>query len=264
MTNFLETILARKREEVAFRSTATPIHQLEGRPAFHAPTISLSAALKGKGLAIIAEIKKASPSKGILRDPFDHREIAQQYVAGGAHALSVLTDKDAFLGDVRYLEEVSTLVSLPLLRKDFILDSYQLYESKSYGADAVLLIAAALDPQHLADLLHEAEELGLECLVEVHNEKEIASLDGIRISLFGINNRNLMTFEIDIETSFRLKGLLPPDAVVVSESGITSVDEVKQLARHGIHAVLIGELFMRSADPGKALREFLREGEGLW
>jgi indole-3-glycerol phosphate synthase len=259
MNDFLETILIRKREEVEAERKITRIEELRERPLFTAPKRSLASVLDGEGLAVIAEIKKASPSKGVIRKSFEHKQIARQYAEGGARALSVLTDDRFFQGKLSYLEEVRELLTVPLLRKDFIIDSYQLYESKAYGADAVLLIAAALDPKHLSELLSEATELGLECLVEVHSEKEISSLSGINIPIIGVNNRNLSTFETDLATSVRLKSLLPKDAITVSESGINSAADLKLLASHGYDAVLIGEMLMKSDDPGSTLRRLILE-----
>ncbi|HEY6952525.1 MAG TPA: indole-3-glycerol phosphate synthase TrpC [Bacteroidota bacterium] len=254
MMNFLDTILSRKREEISEGKKAMSLSQLRDRPFFSLPNRSLAAALRHNGLAIIAEIKKASPSKGVLRVQFDHKQIARQFVDAGAKALSILTDEEFFQGHRWYLEDLRQSVPIPLLRKDFIIDSYQLYESKAFGADAVLLIAAALDPGNLAELLHEAEEIGLECLVEVHSEKEIDALAGINAHLFGVNNRNLSTFETDLNISVGLRNRLPATAVAVSESGINSVDDLRLLADHGYDAVLIGETLMKSEDPGDALR----------
>ncbi len=257
MTNFLETILARKREEVALRKKAIPVNRLKERPAFSRPVRSLHAALTAKKPAIIAEIKRASPSKGIIRQDFNHRTIARQYVEGGATALSVLTEKEFFRGDLTFLDDLSPVTPVPILRKDFIIDSYQLTESKAHGADAVLLIAAALDRKVLNDLHTEARALGLECLVEVHSEEDVAALDGAPVGIVGINNRDLATFEIDLGTTSRLAGHIPPSAIVVSESGITTPEDVKRLAAQHLHSVLIGELFMKSPDPGAALKDFL-------
>jgi indole-3-glycerol phosphate synthase len=259
MKDFLNTILARKREEVKAAKESTSIGRLRERPMFSVARRSLSAALNIKGLAVIAEVKKASPSKGVIRESFDHKLIANEYVQGGANALSVLTDEHFFQGKRSYLEELRQIVSVPLLRKDFIIDSYQLIESKAYGADAILLIAAALEPQQLKELHSECNELGLECLVEVHSEKELSSISGIHVRLIGVNNRNLSTFETDLGTSMRLRPLLPSDAITVSESGINSADDLKSLADHGYHAVLIGEMLMKSEEPGKTLKRLISE-----
>ena len=259
MSDFLETILTHKREEIRLEQRRSTLERLRERPLFFEPRRSLVSALRVNGISVIAEIKKASPSKGVIRPSLDHTQIARQYADGGASALSILTDVRFFQGKLSFVEDIRSVVSLPLLRKDFIIDSYQLYESKSYGADAVLLIAAALDPNHLCELHDEASELGLECLVEVHSEQEIASLAGINVRLIGVNNRNLSTFETDLSTSIRLRTLLPKNAIAVSESGINTAGDLKSLAGHGYDAVLIGETLMKSDDPGRALRVLLDE-----
>ena len=259
MKDFLNTILARKREEVKVAKEQTSIGQLRDRPMFSVARRSLSAALNIKGLAVIAEVKKASPTKGVIRESFDHTFIANEYAQGGANALSVLTDEKFFQGNRSYLEDIRRIVSIPLLRKDFIIDSYQLIESRAYGADAILLIAAALEPPQLKELHSECIEFGLECLVEVHSEEELSSVSGINVRLIGVNNRNLSTFETDLGTSMRLRPLLPPDAISISESGINSADDMKSLADCGYHAVLIGEMLMKSEEPGKTLKHLISE-----
>ncbi|MFN0156935.1 MAG: indole-3-glycerol phosphate synthase TrpC [Bacteroidota bacterium] len=255
--NFLETILAHKREEITARKKTILRSQLEDMPKYGYERHSLQAALSGKELAIIAEIKKASPSKDVIRQDFDPLEIARAYLHGGASALSVLTDERFFQGNLEFIDRMRHFVPIPILRKDFILDPYQLYEARAYGADAVLLIAFALESAELNDLMDEARVLGLECLVEVHDEDEIAALDFGRVNLVGINNRDLATFETDIMTSVRLKKYVPATSTVVSESGITSRKDIDLLMKNGIHAFLVGELFMRSEHPGKALEELL-------
>jgi len=260
--NILETILAHKKQEVATRQKVTPQEQLVAMPWYRAERRSLIEALRGKPLAVIAEIKKASPSKNLIREDFDPVAIAGEYVENGASALSVVTDEKFFQGDLASIAQIRHFVTVPILRKDFILDSYQLHESKAYAADAVLLIAAAVEPARLHELHLEAEELGLECLVEVHNEKEIESLDLTKIDLVGINNRDLTTFETDLGVSIRLKKFLAEDKVVVSESGIRSYEDINTLVKHGIHAVLIGESLIRAHSPGEALRELLRKSSG--
>ncbi len=255
--NMLETILSHKREEITARKRAKSVGQLEAMPLFAVPRRSLIRALKGKAMAVIAEIKKASPSKGVIREVFDPVLIAKQYVEGGASALSVLTDEKFFQGRLEFLSLIRPTVSVPLLRKDFILDDYQLVEAKAHGADAVLLIAATLEPAALTRLFAEAKRLELECLVEVHDEREVAALDFRAIQLIGINNRDLTTLETDLSTTSRVKRLLPPHVTVVSESGITTHQDLEQLMTEGIHVALIGESLMRAEDPGKALKELL-------
>lgn len=255
--NFLDTILAEKQEEVLARKKAAPLSVLKQMPHFDRKTISLSEALRGKQLAVIAEIKKASPSKGVLREQFNPLEIAKEYVRAGASAISVLTDLKFFQGRLEYIRDMRDSVPIPVLRKDFIIDEYQIYESKACGADAILLIAAALQPRQLSDFVSTSSELGLECLVEVHNKEEVDALDFSLVKIVGINNRDLTTFEADLSTSLRLRRHIPSDAVVVSESGITSREDLDRLMSNGIHAVLIGEAFMRAEYPGKALAELI-------
>jgi indole-3-glycerol phosphate synthase len=215
--------------------------------------------LAGKRVGVIAEIKKASPSRGIIRDSFDPAALALGYVNAGASALSVLTDFRFFQGSLDDLLTVRRLVAVPLLRKDFILDSYQLLEARAHGADVVLLIAAALPLHRLRELQEEAASLGLESLVEVHTEEEAVSVDRAGFRLIGINNRDLVTFTTDIAVSLRVRPLLSEDSVVVSESGIATAEDLRRLLSGNIHAFLIGEAFMRQDDPGMALASLLKE-----
>jgi indole-3-glycerol phosphate synthase len=208
-------------------------------------------------MAVIAEIKKASPSKNVIREDFDPLKIACEYVSNGASAISVLTDQKYFQGNISFIADIRSSVPIPILRKDFIIDSYQLIEAKVFGADAVLLIAAALEPKHLNDLYIDATELGLDCLVEVHNEQELEALDLSQVKIVGINNRNLTDFTIDVSTTLRVASHIPAGITIVSESGISSRADIDHLAAHGIHAVLIGESLMRANRPGEALRSLL-------
>ena len=256
--NFLETILAHKRDEIRRARQYVSQEELKSRPLYCRQTLSLSGALRSSRPAVIAEVKKASPSKGIIRKDFNPVQIAGQYVHGGASALSVLTDGRFFQGEVSFLEAIRPFSPIPLLRKDFIIESYQLYEAKAYGADAILLIAAALGNSALIDLMTEAEEIGLECLVEVHTEEEIRGLDGKAVKIIGINNRNLVTFQTDLATTFRLIAHVPRESMIVSESGIASVEDVKKLMASGVDAILIGEQLMRAPDPGAMLSELLK------
>jgi indole-3-glycerol phosphate synthase len=255
--NILEEILKHKRQEVALAQKEVPAESLEELPYFTRHCLSLKNALGTRDLAVIAEMKKASPSRKIIREDFHPPEIAHQYVNGGASALSVLTDKKYFQGDIRFIADIRSTVPIPILRKDFIIDSYQLTEAKAFGADAVLLIAAALKPERLRDLFHEATALGLECLVEVHTLHELNVLNIIPAAMIGINNRDLSTFTVDISTSIRIASRIPKEITIVSESGITGSADIQKLAAHGIRAVLMGETFMRAENPGEALRSLL-------
>ena len=255
--NILESILENTRNETARAKHTMPIERLKGMPGYSRKCLSLKRALLASDPAIIAEVKKASPSKGIIREDFDHRIIARAYTEAGACALSVLTDKVYFQGNIQYIADIRKDISIPILRKDFIIDFYQLAEAKAFGADAVLLIAAALEKNQLRALHAEAEGLGLECLVEVHSEQELESLDIPAVKIIGINNRNLADFSVDIATSIRLAELIPSGITIVSESGISSRGDIDLLMQNGIDAVLVGESLMRAVNPGDALRELL-------
>jgi indole-3-glycerol phosphate synthase len=211
----------------------------------------------GGSVAVIAEIKKASPSKGVLRADFRPAEIAASYDRHGAAALSVLTDETFFQGAASYLEAARAAASVPVLRKDFTIDPYQLFEARAMGADAILLIAAILDDNELADLEATAAALGLSVLVEVHDEQELERSLRLATPLIGINNRNLRTFETSIETTLQLAARVPGERLVVSESGIHSPADVRRLRDAGVHAFLVGEAFMRAGDPGLALASLI-------
>ena len=209
--------------------------------------------------AIIAEIKKASPSKGIIRDEFNPIEIATDYEKNGASCLSVLTDKPFFKGDIDYLDLIRKEVEIPLLRKDFIVDEYQIIETKAFGADCLLLIVAALDKFQLKDFFDYATSINLDVLVEVHNLDELETALTISPNLIGINNRNLSTFEVSIQNSIDLKDNIPETITLISESGINNASDLKILSDAGINGFLIGELFMKQISPGKALKELISE-----
>ncbi len=206
-------------------------------------------------VALIAEVKKASPSAGVIREDFEPVEIARGYETGGARCLSVLTDETYFKGSVDYLEKVRQAVQIPVLRKDFILDKYQILEARAAGADCILLIVAALDKKQLGDLQTEAKGLGMDCLVEVHDERELEIAVSSGASLVGINNRNLRTFEVDLRTTLDLAPQLPAGVVCVAESGIQSRSDVVRMKDHGVDAILVGESLMRSDDIGQATRQ---------
>ena len=263
----LDQILADTRALVLRRKSEVPVAALEARPAFRAPTLSLAEALRrsdsAQPPAIIAEIKKASPSQGVIAEDFHPVDTARAYKKAGAAAISVLTEPTHFQGSLDVLAKVRLAADLPLLRKDFVVDAYQLVEARAYGADAVLLIAAALDPAELRDLHDAATALGLECLVEVHTADELDALDLDRVKILGVNNRDLKTFDVDVERAPRLLADVPAHIVRVAESGLRDAADLAMLRRRGIDAVLIGETFMRSRQPGDALRQLRRDTADL-
>jgi indole-3-glycerol phosphate synthase len=261
----LTRILERTRNDVADRAAALPLAELRARALDAPPPLDFtgSVARRRSGrecaspLRAIAEIKRASPSHGPIREPLDVREIASVYRAAGAAAISILTDGPFFKGSLSDLETARNAVDLPLLRKDFIIDAYQVYETRAHRADAILLIAAALHPSHLLELYSLAKSLSLHPLVEVHTFGDLETARKAGATLIGINNRDLTTFETTLETTFALLPHVPPEAVVVSESGIGRPDEVRRLAAAGVDAILVGEALLKSPDPGALLRELL-------
>lgn len=255
----LERILATTREAVAARRQRVSTLEVEQRAAAHAPR-GFASALRERsaaGVAIIAELKKASPSKGLIRANFDVADLADSLRAGGAAALSVLTDEPYFQGSLRNLEIASARTGLPCLRKDFIVDEYQILEARAHGADAILLIVAALSDAELARFNSFAHQCGLDVLCEVHTAEELLRVRELGCDAYGVNNRNLSTFEVSLETSLRLAEQLPANAVRVAESGIHLADDIERLRAAGFDAFLIGESLMRQADPGAALRALL-------
>jgi indole-3-glycerol phosphate synthase len=254
---FLDEIVSHVRAELETRRRKVPLEALQERPLFHLPRKGLAMSLEKKRRHIIAEIKRSSPSRGLIRADFDPVEIARQYVANDASALSVLTEERFFQGSLAYLEQIRGVVAVPLLRKDFVLESYQLVEARSFGADAILLIAAVLSAAQLQELHEEAQSRGLEALVEVHTEAELdrALVAGARI--VGINNRDLHNFAVDLATTERLAPAVPPGILVVCESGIESPAQIQRVEQLGVRVFLIGETLMRATDPGAKLREFL-------
>lgn len=255
----LDTIIARKQEEVTERRQHRSLDEVERLAARADPPRGFRNALAGaigeRGRGVIAEVKKASPSKGVIRADFDPVAIARSYQAGGATCLSVLTDEDFFQGHDDYLTSARAAVDLPVLRKDFVVDPYQIAESRALGADCVLLIVAALPPGLLAELYHTARALHLDVLVEVHDAAELELALALKPLLLGINNRDLKTFETRLETTFELKASVPGTTLLVTESGIHTQADVGAMHDAGIHGFLVGEAFMRAADPGAALRE---------
>lgn len=251
--SILDRIVTDTRQLIAKRKAEISIGALEAMPLYNAARQGFEVALATDTLAIISEIKKASPSKGIIREDFDPTRIAAQYSASGANAISVLTEPLHFQGQLKFLSDVRETTTLPLLRKDFILDPYQLIEARAYGADAVLLIATILDKKQLFDLHQAANELNLDCLVEVYAAEEINRLDFDQVRILGVNNRDLHTFTVDLNHSINVFNSAPADVLKVSESGIETGRDLQYLQAHGSDAVLIGETFMRAPDPGAKL-----------
>ncbi|HKA56436.1 MAG TPA: indole-3-glycerol phosphate synthase TrpC [Candidatus Binatia bacterium] len=258
----LDDIVAAKRTELAVQKQQVPLSQLQDTVLFQATPLPFLRTLREwPGRAIIAEVKKASPSKGVIRADFEPLSLARIYAASGAAAISVLTERQFFQGSLDFLRLIRQHVALPLLRKDFLFDPYQVYEARAFGASAVLLIVAILSDGQLTELSSLAHALGLDCLIEVHDEAELRRALACGVRLLGINNRDLRTFHTTIETSERLLRLVPPEVTVVSESGLSRGEQLSRLEAQGARAFLIGETFMAAPDPGVPLRALLR-GEG--
>jgi indole-3-glycerol phosphate synthase len=267
MSDILNKILAVKQEEIAAARLAVPLHSIKEAAMAAAPARDFIGAIRAKlatgQSAVIAEIKKASPSKGVIRADFHPAEIAASYQEGGAACLSVLTDRQFFQGSPAYLEEARAACSLPVLRKDFMIDPYQVYEARAMGADCILLIVAALTTERMLELEEAATSLGMAVLVESHDDKELEQALRLRTPLIGINNRNLRTFETRLETTVDLLPRIwntPRDgiqSIVVTESGILAPEHVAFMRQHGVQAFLVGEAFMRMPDPGEALSRLM-------
>jgi indole-3-glycerol phosphate synthase len=260
--NQLDVIIESTKETVkksiSFRSIASLEEDFEkyNKRGFEDAIMSR---VSEKETAIIAEIKKASPSKGIIREDFEPIKISKEYEEGGATCLSILTDEPFFQGKLEYLDSVRSSCELPILRKDFMIDLYQIYETKAYGGDCILLIVAALDIIQLKDFSQLARELNLDILIEVHSEDELNEALSINSKLIGINNRDLTTFEVDKNLAIKLARQIPKDVIVVSESGISSREDILSSKEQGIHSFLIGESFMRKPNPGNALKDILEK-----
>lgn len=260
--DILKKIIARKYEEIAEREAVCSIDQLQEQVAQASPVRGFVASMKnavsqGRS-AVIAEIKKASPSKGVLREHFVPADIAKSYERAGASCLSVLTDADFFQGSEDYLQQAREACSLPVIRKDFIVEPYQVYEARAIGADCILLIVAALSDEQLKTLTALAQQLGMDVLVEVHDKDELRRALTLALPLVGINNRNLRTFDVSLNTTLELLDMIPGDVMVVTESGILSPDDVALMKEHNVHAFLVGEAFMRADDPGACLATLFR------
>ncbi|MCB1849037.1 MAG: indole-3-glycerol phosphate synthase TrpC [Halieaceae bacterium] len=259
VSTILHKILARKREEVAARRPRNSLASLEQRIAEQTAVRGFAAAIAARvaagQAAVIAEVKKASPSKGVIREDFRPAQIAASYQRGGAACLSVLTDVDFFQGSDAYLQQARAACELPVLRKDFTVDPYQVIEARAIGADAVLLIVAALEQEQMRELAHTAAEVGVDLLVEVHDRAELERALELETPLIGINNRDLHSFETRLETTLELLPYIPADRQVVTESGIHSAEDVASMRNHQVHGFLVGEAFMRAQEPGEKLRE---------
>lgn len=257
MSDILDKIVAVKREEVAATSAKKPLAVMRADAESRVLTRDFEGALRAKiaagQAAVIAEVKKASPSKGVLRQEFIPADIAQSYAEHGAACLSVLTDKQFFQGSVDYLKQARASCDLPVLRKDFLIDVYQVYEARAMGADAILLIAACLDDVQMAEMEAVARSLDMAVLVEVHDRAELDRALKLKTRLVGINNRNLKTFDVSLQTTLDMLPAVPPDRLLVTESGILSADDVKRMREAHVNAFLVGEAFMRAAEPGEAL-----------
>ncbi|MFH1560583.1 MAG: indole-3-glycerol phosphate synthase TrpC [Chloroflexota bacterium] len=264
MATILDRIVETKRHEVERHKREMPLSSLEDRIRELPMPFNLSGALLGDGPRLIAETKKASPSRGLLRESYDPAALARAYADNGAAAVSVLTEKDNFQGSLEHMEAVKEVLQplgVPVLRKDFIFDPYQVHEARAYGADALLLIVAILTPECLKALLSTCQSVWVQALVEVHSEEEIEIALAAGAEVIGINNRDLRTFETDISLTERLAPRVPTGTIVVSESGIRSHDDLVRLRRVGVHAVLVGEALVTAADPGAKVRELLRGTE---
>jgi len=258
MSNILHRIITRKHEEIAARQSSTPLAELHARAKDAPPARGFAAAIEARinsgQPAVIAEIKQASPSKGIIRAEFDPPAIAQSYAKHGAACLSVLTDMDFFKGSDSDLQRARAACALPVLRKDFTIDPYQVFEARTLGADCILLIVAALSDAQLSELAGLAQEIGLDVLIEVHDADELARALPVPAPLIGINNRDLRSFNTTLDTTLNLRDQVPPDRRLVTESGIHTAQDVARMRAAGIGAFLVGEAFLRDPEPGAALR----------
>jgi indole-3-glycerol phosphate synthase len=259
MSDILNTILATKREEIAASKAKLGLDEVKLLAKNQPNSRNFVGAIRKKiatgKAAVIAEIKKASPSKGVIRADFKPAEIAKSYETGGATCLSVLTDLQYFQGSAEYLKQARAACSLPVLRKDFMIDPYQVYEARAMGADCILLIAAAIDLAKMRELESIAHELGMSVLVEVHNGEELDLALQLETPLLGINNRNLRTFDVTLDTTLGLLARIPAGKIVVTESGIFTADDVKLMRENNVHTFLVGEAFMRQDDPGAELKK---------
>ena len=257
--NILDQIIASKKKEVALKKSVVSVAQLENAALFNKKTSSLSKSITNSPFGIVAEHKRRSPSKATINNRFSVEEVVKGYENAGASGISVLTDMQYFGGSLEDLLLARASVQIPLLRKEFIVDEYQLLEAKAYGADAILLIAAVLSKKEIKQLSEFAQSLALEVLLEVHNREELEKSITPSIDLIGVNNRNLKTFEVSLQNSIDLSNHIPNDFVKISESGLTTTDDIKLLRSHGFRGFLIGENFMKTENPGKSLEQFINQ-----
>ncbi len=256
----LDRIVADNQQELERRKLTLPLEELQGLILKQPPPLDFASALRGDDIKLIAEVKMASPSRGVIRPDFDPVQIARTYADNGAAAISVLTEPRYFRGSINHLKSVRDALSdrrLPLLRKDFLHDPYQVYESRAYGADCLLLIVANLTPRRLAELMELSHHLGMDCLVEVHSEAELQVALESNARIIGINNRDLRTLDVDLKTTRHLRPLIPADRTVVSESGIKERSDIDRLREWRVDAVLIGEALMSAPDIGARIRELI-------
>lgn len=258
MMTILDQIIVDKKKEVEQQKKTVSIKELEQKPLFKRNTLSLKRKLESSSFGFISEFKRKSPSKGIINDKVTVGEVVKGYEKAGTYAVSVLTDTPYFGGSLQDLEQARNILSVPLLRKDFTVDEYQLYEAKAFGADLILLIAAVLTKKEVEHLSKKAHELGLEVLLELHEERELATLCNT-VDLIGINNRNLKTFDVDIENSLKMAKKIPDSFLKVSESGLSSPTVVAEFIKKGFKGFLVGETFMKSDDPGQTCANFIAD-----
>jgi indole-3-glycerol phosphate synthase len=262
MTNILDRIKEKTAEDLAKRKKKVSFTDFNSFEGFDKDSVSFRKALEGnEAISIIAEVKKASPSKGIIRPDFDPVDIALRYEEGGASAISVLTDEPFFKGDLKYLEAISNRIELPILRKDFIIDPYQIKEARAYGAYAVLIIVSITDGKQLQELQHAAKEFGLDALVECYDQNDFDRLDFKNTNILGVNNRDLKNFEVNVHRGISILQQAPDDTVLVSESGLSNGKDLALLKKEGIHSALIGEYFMRKENLGQAVKDLLEQTE---
>ncbi len=259
--NILEKIVEQTKSDLSRRKQKLSFNDLHSLEGYEKQRIDFKEALITEGVSVIAEVKKASPSKGIIREDFDPLDIALRYEEGGASAISVLTDEPYFKGSLGYLSTISKRVQLPLLRKDFVIDPFQVKEARAYGADAVLIIVAITQGEQLNELIASAKEFGLSALVECYDQEDFDRVDFKEVEILGVNNRDLKYFKVDVHRGTSILKQAPERTVLVSESGISTGEDIALLQKEGIHSVLIGEHFMRQPNPGKAVSELLAEGQ---